>query len=315
MRSGEFFNLLDYACIAIMLLSTLTGFVRGFVKDFFSSCAWFGSGFLAVFIAPHLVPAISKHIPDIFIARCSAIIIAYLTILIILLLIISAISKNVQQGVLSGIDKAVGVLFGFSRGVIILICSCIVMLLFDIRREKYKIIQASKFSVVLFKIAELWMPHIPKLSGDLGKKLPLAKRINSLEEEEVANAKIAKIDKKRGKEGRQESIIRKRVASKSTLAKERTPIIEESREEKAEERSFLQKIKDYLENWLASRRAEEKITGEIQPERHSSHSSVGKEKPKFGAMSLQEAKARRRERRRAEKLQKQIQKRLDNEGV
>jgi membrane protein required for colicin V production len=180
MSNAEFFNLLDYIYIAILFLSTVAGFVRGFVRDFFSTCAWFGSGFAAVLIAPHLVPFLGKIIHNLTIARCVATLVSYLAILIISLLIIGAASKNVKCSPLSGVDRAVGVLFGLFRGAGVLVCFCFLMAMFEIPRNRYAIIENSKITAILFDIFSPWIQQTAKSTA-----IPKGKKTDSLEKEKL----------------------------------------------------------------------------------------------------------------------------------
>jgi uncharacterized membrane protein required for colicin V production len=182
MNNVEFFNLLDYVYIALLFFSTIAGFIRGFVRDFLSTCAWFGSGFAAVFVAPHLVPFLGGVIHNLTVARSVAILVSYLTILIILLLIVGALSKNVKSGSLSGVDRAVGVLFGLFRGIGVLVCFCVLMGTFEIPRNRYAITENSKITTILFNVFKPWIPQTAKFipgpeakkSDSLGKgKLPI----------------------------------------------------------------------------------------------------------------------------------------------
>lgn len=164
MMSREFFNSLDYIYIAITFISGIVGFSRGFTKDFLSSCAWFGGAFLAIFIAPYLAPRVAVYIGNPTLVRCVAILIAYIIVLITLLLTINLISQHVKRTLFVGLDRALGVLFGILRGIGILVCACILFLLFGFQQHKYRFIQRSKLSPTLFDFSRSLMPRIIKKS-------------------------------------------------------------------------------------------------------------------------------------------------------
>jgi uncharacterized membrane protein required for colicin V production len=159
----EFFNVLDYFYIAVMFCSAAVGLYRGFVKDFFGNCAWFGSGFLAPFVAPYLVPFADEYISNPNIARGAAIVIAYLALLLVFLPIIGALSRNVKGSTLSGVDRAAGMLFGLLRGVGILVCICVSMLVFDFPKTKYAAVRKSKISSLIFKVSKAGIPEMKRL--------------------------------------------------------------------------------------------------------------------------------------------------------
>ncbi len=162
--SREFFNSLDYLYIAITFISGAVGFSRGFTKDFLSSCAWFGGAFLAIFIAPYLAPRLAVYIGNPTLLRCAAILLAYVIVLITLLLTINLISQHVKRTLFVGLDRALGVLFGIFRGIGILVCSCILFLLFGFQQNHYRWIQRSKLSPTLFDFSRSLMPKIVKRS-------------------------------------------------------------------------------------------------------------------------------------------------------
>ncbi|MDR1982273.1 MAG: CvpA family protein [Holosporaceae bacterium] len=309
MNSSEFFNFLDYIYIALMFSSTMAGFIRGFIKDFFSTCAWFGSGFIAVFVSPYLIPSIYERIPNMTIARCVTIGISYLIALIIFLLIISSISQNVRRGVLSGVDRAVGVLFGLFRGIGILISICTLMIIFEIPRDKYEAVKNSKLSVILFDISELLIPQMVEL-GLLDKAKPVliekGKAIENLSLLDKFKKKIS--SKKEIKEPKKTE----KLISRPIVVEKKKVIMEPTKEERKPFKDrfvFLQKIKKFLSELLARQR--------VEPERvkvSSPRIIKRTDRPRYGSMSLMEARARRRAQRKAEKLKKEIEKLLDREN-
>jgi membrane protein required for colicin V production len=327
MHSKEFFNSLDYIYIALMFFSTAMGFLRGFIKDFFSSCAWFGSGFGAIFLAPHLTPMVISSIRNEKIARVVALVLAYLILLIISLLIVGSISQKIRQGVLSGVDKAVGVLFGLFRGIALLICICLVMLSLDIPRNKYEIVRRSKLSPVLFSMAEFLMPQMSKLGLTEQKKLSISQKI--VEESGKNNERGAK-----GRDRTEEPLgiaIKKRPSREKKVIQKidrsvATPVKaihsgqsgrrqaslgeEEGIQPTDEKESLLQQIQNKMLHLFSHNKAVEKIeSNEVQ--QISTQESSGVKRAKYGSMSLLEARQRRREQRQATQRQKEIQKKLD----
>ncbi|MDR0678193.1 MAG: CvpA family protein [Holosporaceae bacterium] len=314
MNNSEFFNFLDYIYIALMFSSTMFGFVRGFIKDFFSTCAWFGSGFIAIFVSPYLIPSVYEHVPNMTIARCIAIGISYLIILIVLLLIISAISQNVKRGVLSGIDRAVGALFGLFRGVGILVCFCILMIIFEIPRDKYEIVKNSKLSAILFDISRLLIPKMMKLDFlDKAQKSALLEKEKSLP---AAGQNILDKLKKSISLKKEQKLIQKppKVVDlgrgSAAVAPKKIPMESDKKESKpsGDPFDFLRKIKSLIEKLLTKQQVEQKT------ERISPVTIRRINKPRYGSMSLMEARIRRRAQRKAEKLKREIEKLLDRKN-
>jgi uncharacterized membrane protein required for colicin V production len=274
-----------------MFVSATIGFMRGFIKDFFGTCAWFGSGFIAIFVAPYLIPAIKEQISSPTAANCMAILIAYLITLTILLLLIGSISNNVKGSVLSGVDKAVGVLFGLFRGIGLLICFCMLLLAINLSKSDYPLINESKLSDILFPIAESLMPKIYKIN-------------------------VSKPKKKQKREMKQTKQISAIQISKPKIKKEK-PL----EKKKIEKSVILEKVKDWIIDVFAKRQAniEEDVqnqTPQVSQTPSSQENLRPANKPSYGTgISLLEARKKRRALRKAELLKKELRKRLDSSDI
>jgi membrane protein required for colicin V production len=280
-----------------MLISTTAGFIRGFTKDFFSTCAWYGSGFIAVFLAPHLTPVINETISDLTLARCAAIGISYLIVLILSLLIISVLSRKVKEGALSGVDRAGGVLFGFVRGVALLVCFCVVALILEIPRHKYPLIENSKILTILFDVFEPWIPETSESNDEKDKKPTIVERVSKKGAKKIGKRK---------------------------LALEEPPPIEKKETKQEDEANLIKKAKDLVAEMLAKRIIEDDSKSQISeietPETSAPPADVRPKpvrtvnKPKYAASaSLLEARAKRRAERKKKKLKREILKCLDKE--
>ena len=154
MNSSEFFNMLDYIYIGIMLLSALVGLFRGFSRDFFGTCAWIFSGFLSVFAAPVLYKPVGQYITDELLLRGVCLVMAFLMLLAIFLLMTGLISSKVKESVFSGVDRAAGALFGLIRGMFVVFSIFIMLLVFEVPRDRFAIVKDSKISTVLYSHAK-----------------------------------------------------------------------------------------------------------------------------------------------------------------
>jgi membrane protein required for colicin V production len=304
-----------------MFFSTAAGFVRGFVKDFFSTCAWFGSGFIAVWVAPYLTPAVNEYIQEIVIARSMAVGISYLIVLVVLLLLVSLTSQNVKAGFLSGIDRAIGVLFGLFRGIGVLVCFCILMLTFEIPKDKYSMVKNSKLSVVLFDAAEYFMPKMINIGlVDSSKKTIPAKKVTQkrpvesvmkrlIEIKERFMEKVRKRPAKSVKETPVEN-VKERLMESPKIKMESSEKKPDRQETKTNNFLFFQKIREFI-NRVLSQKEEE-----IDSRRNIPQVTVTTtNRPKYGSMSLMEARIKRRAKRKSEKIKREIQKRLDREAL
>ena len=114
-------NGLDLVVIAVIVLSGLFAFARGFVKEALSVAAWIGAALAALYTLPHAAPIAARFLPKGAVSEAAAAIAVFVVALIVLSLVTSAISRRVKASSLSAVDRTLGLIFGLARGVV-LVC-------------------------------------------------------------------------------------------------------------------------------------------------------------------------------------------------
>lgn len=120
------FTLIDGVVAAVIVLSALLAYSRGFVREGLAIAAWIGAAILAFLFAPTVEPLI-KELPVIggFIGdSCElAIITAFALVvagtLIVFSLFTPLFSALVQRSIFGGLDQGLGFLFGVLRGILL----------------------------------------------------------------------------------------------------------------------------------------------------------------------------------------------------
>lgn len=111
-------NWTDYAIIGVILLSAVISLIRGFVKEAISLAIWISAFFIASQFYADLATYLTK-LDDLMIRNGVAIAILFVSTLVLGGLINYLISQLVQFTGLTGTDRALGLVFGALRGLLI----------------------------------------------------------------------------------------------------------------------------------------------------------------------------------------------------
>jgi membrane protein required for colicin V production len=112
-------NTLDIIVLAVIGLSGLFAFARGFVKEVFSIGAWVGAAAVALYAFPYTQPIARRLIASLAIADAVAAIAVFIVSLVVFSLIASALARRVKGSSLSALDRTLGLVFGLGRGIAI----------------------------------------------------------------------------------------------------------------------------------------------------------------------------------------------------
>ncbi|HBC70130.1 MAG: CvpA family protein [Duodenibacillus sp.] len=117
-------NEIDWVIAAVLLLSTILGVSRGVVREVFAIFGWA----LAIWLSMKFAPELAEVIPLPGLSLLVRTAMAALGIVIVVLFTCGIASKLIgkllRAGGVSFEDRAIGSLFGFVRGVVI-VCLCV----------------------------------------------------------------------------------------------------------------------------------------------------------------------------------------------
>jgi membrane protein required for colicin V production len=114
----------DFAVLAMLVLSGALAFLRGFVEEVLGVGAWVGATLAGLALQPHVAPLITGIDPP-WLADAIAVAGVFLVVLVILKLLIGALARRVQDSGLGSTDRALGLLFGLGRGAFLLVVAYI----------------------------------------------------------------------------------------------------------------------------------------------------------------------------------------------
>ncbi len=129
----EGFTIVDGIVAAVIVISAILAYSRGFVREVMAIAGWVIAAIVAFIFAPTAFPLV-REIPYLgdFIGDSTelGIITAFAAVFAVALVVISLFtplfSTAVQRSVLGGVDAGLGFLFGVARGVLLVVVALIV---------------------------------------------------------------------------------------------------------------------------------------------------------------------------------------------
>lgn len=125
----------DYAVLAVVGVSVLVSLFRGAVREVMSIASWIAAFLIALHYAPmlsELLPAAVKHS---WLRLFIAFVVLMIGSLVLFALLTLAVSQLVRRTGLAPWDRALGVLFGLARALVILIALVLIAELTPLPRE------------------------------------------------------------------------------------------------------------------------------------------------------------------------------------
>lgn len=114
-------NTADWILIGVLLISSLISLKRGFVKEALSLVIWIAAFTVAMIFHPQLETVLSEYIPLASVRRMAGFGLLFVAVLIVGGLISNLIVQLIKITGLSGTDRLLGTIFGFLRGVTLLL--------------------------------------------------------------------------------------------------------------------------------------------------------------------------------------------------
>ncbi|WP_339854876.1 CvpA family protein, partial [uncultured Nisaea sp.] len=114
-------NVTDIAIIAVILLSGLLAFARGFFREVLSIGSWVAAFFAALYLYPVAAPYVRQLLGWGDMADLAAGIAVFVVSVIVMSLVTHYVAAALQGSGLSAVDRSLGFLFGIARGAV-LVC-------------------------------------------------------------------------------------------------------------------------------------------------------------------------------------------------
>ncbi|MSP50455.1 MAG: CvpA family protein [Alphaproteobacteria bacterium] len=157
--TGIPFTLTDGLVAAVILLSGLFAFFRGFVREALAIGAWVGAVVAALYGFRYARPIARQLISVDTIADATAGIVPFIVALIVLSVISNALARRVQDSVLSAVDRSLGFLFGLVRGAVV-VCLALLVVNWAVPKEQRPEWIANARSLPTIEIGAQWLLNL-----------------------------------------------------------------------------------------------------------------------------------------------------------
>lgn len=147
-------NGFDWVIVAIVLVSGLISIWRGFVREAISLATWVLAFWVALFFGPKLMVLMPDSLESPTVRWLAAVIVLFMATLLVGGLANFLVSTLVEKTGLTGTDRALGVVFGILRGVVIV--ALVVLLVGETALQREGWWQDSRLVPYLNPMAE-WM--------------------------------------------------------------------------------------------------------------------------------------------------------------
>lgn len=130
-------NWVDATFIAVIVISAICAYFRGMVREVLSLAAWIGAAIAAFLAREPLRPHVSQWLEPPILADVVGTGAVFLVVLVILKIITNMIADVVQDSMLGGLDRILGLVVGTVRGAFVLVLAYILAGMFAPETEKW----------------------------------------------------------------------------------------------------------------------------------------------------------------------------------
>ena len=161
-------NEADFVICAVLLISTVVGVSRGVVREILAIVAWVVAIFLAIRFAPELGDKIPLESMGPLVRNAIAGIVIVVLTLFAFGLFGKLCARLLAAASISFEDRAIGSVFGFARGVLI-VCAAVFLLGMTsaVRTGQWR---NSVLIVPAERIIDFTVPYLPDAVGDMRRK-------------------------------------------------------------------------------------------------------------------------------------------------
>src|SRR5260370_34351163 len=156
-------NPLDLGVVAVVVLSAIFAFARGFVREALSIVAWVGAAAITLYGFNWVYAQVDPKIHNPLLSQVISGFGLFVISLIVLTILTGFIARMVHASGLSPIDRTLGFIFGLARGVLLV---CLAYLLLDLAvpqpSDRPGWIREAKSGPYLHEVADALKGFVPE---------------------------------------------------------------------------------------------------------------------------------------------------------
>ena len=155
-------NALDFAIIAVIALSAVFAFARGFVREALSIVAWVGAAGITLYGFNNVYAITTRFVTTPLLANLIAGAGLFVISLIILTIITGYLARFADSSALSPINRTLGLVFGLARGIVLVSLAYLVVDVSLPQNDRPQWIKEAKSERFLAKGADLLRTALPE---------------------------------------------------------------------------------------------------------------------------------------------------------
>ena len=151
----------DYIVLLIIGISIVVSMMRGAVREVLALAGWLAAIYVAKAYATQLIPLLPADIPTEALKILAAHIIVFFGVLLVASLLTIALSSLIRKIGLNWLNRGIGAVFGFARGLLIV---CVLVFLAGLTSlPKDARWTNAMFSSPLEALVKTMLPFVPKI--------------------------------------------------------------------------------------------------------------------------------------------------------
>lgn len=184
----QLLNNLDIIILIVVAISSFLAFNRGILKELFSIVGWTLIIVITIFLLPILNDIVSRYVENVALVSVIAMSFILFTLFLFWLFFTKKIVGKIRDSKLSYFDKIFGFLFGFARGILLIILFYILVNWITPKEYQTETIKDSVYFEMAGVLAKPLEKMIPETTlKNIHEKSSIERFINDMDDDDVSS--------------------------------------------------------------------------------------------------------------------------------